>query len=172
MDDRFERASNLLNMSSDHLVEMAFTRRASVVRWEWATWLRDPEPHAAQVHQRPVARPANSGNGSVRHGYDEAGQLAITEEPTSTPGRHNVTIWSHPTGATLRIGLDPKGAARLASVYTRENGQWLLLNSLFGPGNTIVPYGGGYLHLPTPGCAGLFALAGLALSRRTRAKSH
>ncbi len=54
------------------------------------------------------------------------------------------------------------------NVYARENGNWIWLNSLFGPGQTVVAYGGGYLHLPEPGVAAMLAVAGIAASRRRR----
>ena len=54
------------------------------------------------------------------------------------------------------------------NVYTRENGQWVWLNSLFGAGQTVVPYGEGYLHLPSPGAASVLGLGGLIAMRRRR----
>ena len=54
------------------------------------------------------------------------------------------------------------------NVYARENGNWIWLNSLFGPGQTVVAYGGGYLHLPEPGVAAMLAVAGIVASRRRR----
>jgi len=54
------------------------------------------------------------------------------------------------------------------NVYARENGQWIWLNSLFGTSQTVVPYGGGYLHLPSPGAAALVVLAGVVAARRRR----
>ncbi len=55
------------------------------------------------------------------------------------------------------------------NVYARENGNWIWLNSLFGPGQTVVAYGQGYLHLPSPGGASLIAALGMATWRRRRA---
>jgi hypothetical protein len=54
------------------------------------------------------------------------------------------------------------------NVYARENGNWIWLNSLFGPRQTVVAYGGGYLHLPEPGVAAMLAAAGIAACRRRR----
>ncbi|MBS0196996.1 MAG: hypothetical protein JSR77_09575 [Planctomycetes bacterium] len=54
------------------------------------------------------------------------------------------------------------------NVYARDNGQWVWLNSLFGPGQTVIAYDQGFLHLPTPGSSLVLALASgvLALPRR------
>ena len=69
-------------------------------------------------------------------------------------------------------GLQLAGGSTLfldnLNVYVRENGNWINLNSLFGPGNTVVPYAGGYLHLPGPGAAVVFLTAVASLARRTR----
>ena len=54
------------------------------------------------------------------------------------------------------------------NVYARENGQWVHLNALFGTSNSVIPYSGGFLHLPTPGALAPLALAGLFASRRRR----
>ena len=54
------------------------------------------------------------------------------------------------------------------SVYVRENGNWIWLNSLFGANQTVVAWGNGYLHLPTPGAAAMLGLAGLFAARRRR----
>ncbi len=54
------------------------------------------------------------------------------------------------------------------NVYVRENGTWLWLNGLFGPGQTVVPYAGGFLHLPTPGAGALLIGLGLMAARRRR----
>jgi len=54
------------------------------------------------------------------------------------------------------------------NVYAMENGRWIWLNDLFATSQTVVPYGGGYLHLPTPGAAVLLGLGGLIAARRRR----
>jgi hypothetical protein len=54
------------------------------------------------------------------------------------------------------------------NVYAMENGRWIWLNDLFATSQTVVPYGGGYLHLPTPGAAVVLAVGGLIASRRRR----
>jgi len=58
------------------------------------------------------------------------------------------------------------------NVYVRENGNWIWLNSLFGPSQSVVAWGNGFLHLPSPGAVAVFGLAGLAVSRRRRAASR
>ncbi len=54
------------------------------------------------------------------------------------------------------------------NVYVRENGNWIWLNSLFGANQTVVAWGNGYLHLPSPGAAAMLGLAGLFAARRRR----
>ena len=73
---------------------------------------------------------------------------------------------------TLFDSLDLRGGSTLyldnINVYARENGNWIWLNSLFGPGQSVVPYAGGYLHLPSPGAIPLLSVAGLWATRRRR----
>jgi hypothetical protein len=69
-------------------------------------------------------------------------------------------------------GLVLRGGSTLfldnLSVYARENGRWVHLNSLFGPGDSVISYSGGFLHLPSPGALGLLGGLGMIAARRRR----
>ena len=134
---------------------------------------------AAGLNLGPI-NPANNGNfgvGRIQLGsVSTAAQLQMTDLANNGNRGGNLpeALYIFGVGqATALESLQLLSGSTLfldnIDVYVRENGNWIWLNSLFGPTQTVVAWGGGFLHLPTPSAFGLLCLAGLVAARRRRA---
>ena len=64
------------------------------------------------------------------------------------------------TGSTLLINN--------INVYFFDDGEWVHLNSLFGPDEYVIPFDNGFVELPAPGALPMLGLALIAGTRRRR----
>jgi hypothetical protein len=131
---------------------------------------------AAGLDLGPVS-PGNSGNFGIGQlivgdvGHAVSVELTDLYDNGNRGQRANEALYLFGLGGPQ--GLVLMGGSTLyidnINVYARQDGRWVYLNGLFGPGDSVIAYSGGYLHLPSPGALGVFGLAGLIAARRRRA---